>query len=92
MVVLSSAYLQLLFQLPLLVGLAVVVVTAIAAKLYLSRRKSAPRTLLDPNVKYALPLIEKEDISHDTKRFRLALPSKEHILGEKPTSSAPPSL
>jgi cytochrome-b5 reductase len=70
------------FQLPIIIGLAVVAVTAIAAKIYLSRRKEkSPKTLLDPTVKYALKLIEKEDISHDTKRFRFALPSDEHILG-----------
>lgn len=39
------------------------------------------RTLLDPNEKYELPLIEKEEISHDTKRFRFGLPSPKHVLG-----------
>lgn len=39
------------------------------------------RTLLDPNEKYYLPLIEKEEISHDTRRFRFGLPSSEHVLG-----------
>lgn len=38
-------------------------------------------TLLDPNEKYQLPLIEKEEISHDTRRFRFGLPSSEHVLG-----------
>lgn len=28
-----------------------------------------------------LPLIEKEEISHDTRRYRFELPSKEHVLG-----------
>ena len=27
------------------------------------------------------PLIDKEEISHDVRRFRFALPSKEHIMG-----------
>ncbi|XP_049540127.1 NADH-cytochrome b5 reductase 2 isoform X1 [Anopheles darlingi] len=40
-----------------------------------------PRTLLDPQEKYMLPLIEKEEISHDTRRFRFGLPSEKHILG-----------
>lgn len=39
------------------------------------------RTLLDPTEKYLLPLIEKEEISHDTRKFRFALPSENHILG-----------
>ncbi|KAL9929525.1 NADH-cytochrome b5 reductase 3-like [Glossina fuscipes fuscipes] len=39
------------------------------------------RTLVDANDKYQLPLIEKEIISHDTRRFRFGLPSHQHILG-----------
>lgn len=42
---------------------------------------SKPRALLDANEKYMLPLIEKEEISHDTRRFRFGLPSNAHILG-----------
>ncbi|XP_015978531.1 NADH-cytochrome b5 reductase 2 isoform X2 [Rousettus aegyptiacus] len=38
-------------------------------------------TLKDPDTKYPLPLIEKEQISHNTRRFRFGLPSPEHILG-----------
>lgn len=46
------------------------------------RSKSARlKTLQDPNDKYLLPLIEREEISHDTRRFRFGLPSKQHILG-----------
>lgn len=41
---------------------------------FLKRRakggKSALRTLIDPTAKYALPLVEKEEINHDTRRFR----------------------
>lgn len=37
--------------------------------------------LEDPQVKYKIPLIEKEIISHDTRRFRFALPTSEHVLG-----------
>lgn len=39
------------------------------------------QTLLDPNEKYMLPLIEREEISHDTRRFRFQLPSNKHVLG-----------
>ena len=39
------------------------------------------KTLEDPNEKYMLPLIEKEEISHDTRKYRFGLPSKDHILG-----------
>ena len=31
--------------------------------------------------KYSVPLIEKEIVSHDTRRFRFGLPSSEHVLG-----------
>jgi cytochrome-b5 reductase len=40
-----------------------------------------PKTLVDPNEKYMLPLIEKDEISHDTRKYRFELPSKDHILG-----------
>lgn len=43
--------------------------------------KSPPKALVDPQSKYPLPLIEKEDISHDTRRFRFKLPSDKHVLG-----------
>ncbi|XP_075711874.1 NADH-cytochrome b5 reductase 3 [Rhinoderma darwinii] len=44
--------------------------------------KSAPAiTLESADVKYPLRLVDKEVISHDTRRFRFALPSPDHILG-----------
>lgn len=46
-----------------------------------SAASSQPRTLMDPQEKYMLPLIEKEELSHDTRRFRFGLQSGEHILG-----------
>lgn len=44
-------------------------------------RTARLRTLVDANDKYQLPLIEKEVLSHDTRRFRFGLPSHQHILG-----------
>uniref|UniRef100_H0UYI3 NADH-cytochrome b5 reductase n=1 Tax=Cavia porcellus TaxID=10141 RepID=H0UYI3_CAVPO len=38
-------------------------------------------TLQDPDSKYPLPLIEKEQINHNTRRFRFGLPSLDHVLG-----------
>uniref|UniRef100_A0A2K5PXR4 NADH-cytochrome b5 reductase n=1 Tax=Cebus imitator TaxID=2715852 RepID=A0A2K5PXR4_CEBIM len=38
-------------------------------------------TLESPDIKYPLRLIDREIISHDTRRFRFALPSPQHILG-----------
>lgn len=75
---------------PVVASIAGILTVAIAVHFYFSskrssrngeRRTSQRRTLLDPNKKYQLPLIEKEEISHDTKRFRFGLPSPEHILG-----------
>lgn len=39
------------------------------------------KALADPSEKYFLPLTEKEDISHDTRKYRFGLPSKDHVLG-----------
>lgn len=68
---------------PILVGTAVVAVTAVLAKMFLfgNKKKKAPVALQDPTVKYPLKLIDREEVSHDTRRFRFALPSMEHILG-----------
>lgn len=74
--------------LPVFVGLAAVITLAAVAHFYFSKSKngdskkqSKKRTLIDPMVKYQLPLIEREEISHDTRRFRFGLPSEEHVLG-----------
>uniref|UniRef100_A0A8C0AAZ6 NADH-cytochrome b5 reductase n=1 Tax=Bos mutus grunniens TaxID=30521 RepID=A0A8C0AAZ6_BOSMU len=47
----------------------------------LFQRSTPAITLENPDIKYPLRLIDKEVISHDTRRFRFALPSPEHILG-----------
>lgn len=46
-----------------------------------SKAPAVLKTLVDPNEKYLLPLIEKEEISHDTRKYRFGLPSSEHVLG-----------
>ncbi|XP_055532150.1 NADH-cytochrome b5 reductase 2 isoform X1 [Wyeomyia smithii] len=80
---------------PIAIGMLVVVAGALIANYLLNsgkkdkskgsqsgaKKSSQPRTLLDPQEKYMLPLVEKEEISHDTRRFRFGLPSKDHILG-----------
>ncbi|XP_045175015.2 NADH-cytochrome b5 reductase 3-like isoform X1 [Mercenaria mercenaria] len=68
---------------PVLVGTAVVATTAVLAKMFLfgDKKKKNPVTLQDPTIKYPLKLIDREEVSHDTRRFRFALPSMEHILG-----------
>ena len=66
---------------PILVGVGVVAASALIAKVLLDMKKKKKVTLLDPNVKYALELKERKDLSHDTRLFRFALPSAEHCLG-----------
>lgn len=46
-----------------------------------SKRRKSPVLLENPLAKYNLPLIEKQVISHDTRRFRFGLPTGEHVLG-----------
>lgn len=40
-----------------------------------------PKLLEDPEKTYNIKLIERVEISHDTRRFRFALPSPNHVLG-----------
>lgn len=61
-----------------------IVAVGVAVKLYLSLKdvkKEKKVLLVEPTVKYSLPLIEKQIISHDTRLFRFGLPSPDHVLG-----------
>jgi len=46
-----------------------------------SKRKNVIITLKNPDIKYSFTLAHKENVSHDTRRFRIQLPSAKHILG-----------
>ncbi|XP_068627708.1 NADH-cytochrome b5 reductase 2 isoform X2 [Battus philenor] len=74
---------KIVFPIILGVGSVVVVATVIANCIWGKKSKSSKKlvALVDPNTKYPLPLIEREEISHDTRRFRFGLPSPEHVLG-----------
>lgn len=78
----AKFYIQVL---PVLATVGAVVVIGVAFKVYKSwsekKKKSAPILLVDPVVKYSLPLIQKDIISHDTRRFRFGLPTSNHVLG-----------
>ncbi|CAN9498643.1 unnamed protein product [Ophioblennius macclurei] len=65
---------------PLAAAAAVVLVTVLLLCLREKKEKKKV-TLLDANAKYPLPLIHKQEISHDTKKFRFGLPSGTHVLG-----------
>lgn len=64
-----------------------IAIVGLAIKYYLSKKKNGkcnekyPKLLEDQVIKYTLPLIKKETISHDTRLFRFGLPTPEHILG-----------
>uniref|UniRef100_A0A1I7YHR5 NADH-cytochrome b5 reductase n=2 Tax=Steinernema glaseri TaxID=37863 RepID=A0A1I7YHR5_9BILA len=73
------------------IGTAVfVVITSLAGYVYFKKfgccckskkAKKGPVALVDPETKYALKLIKKTTVSHDTRKFRFALPSEQHVLG-----------
>lgn len=75
--------------LPIAIGVGVVITSIVIYRLYFSngkdtkakKQKNELITLQDPQVKYSLPLLEKEEVSHDTRRFRFQLPTEDHILG-----------
>jgi len=67
--------------LPAALSVGAIVVTGIIVKMFFFKKKKPPITLKDPNVKYSLKLIDKEEVSHDTRRFKFGLPSMEHVLG-----------
>lgn len=63
-----------------------VVIATVFARYFFGKKSSKSKklvALVDPNTKYALPLIEREEISHDTRRFRFGLPSPDHVLGKQ---------
>merc|ERR1739838_458067 len=63
------------------VALGVGILTVLGLKMFLGKKKKQPVTLEMSNVNYPLQLVDREDISPDTRRFRFALPSAEHCLG-----------
>ncbi|XP_076275551.1 NADH-cytochrome b5 reductase 3 isoform X2 [Rhynchophorus ferrugineus] len=72
--------------LPIALGVGIVITSYVLYKYYSSHSLSSTgkgrKVLLrDPQIKYKLPLIEKTIISHDTRNFRFALPSKDYVLG-----------
>ncbi|XP_057390315.1 NADH-cytochrome b5 reductase 1 isoform X2 [Balaenoptera acutorostrata] len=63
-------------------GVGLLTLLGLALGSYLVRRSRRPRiTLLDPNEKYLLRLLDKTTVNHNTKRFRFALPTAHHVLG-----------
>lgn len=69
--------------LPLALSIGIVITSIVVYKFYFSSSKGKSKKILlkDPQAKYKLPLIEREIISHDTRRFRYALPEQDMVLG-----------
>ncbi|KAM8973378.1 NADH-cytochrome b5 reductase 3 [Pelodytes ibericus] len=61
------------------VGYPFVVIYGIFLRIFGKRPPAI--TLESADIKYPLRLIDREIISHDTRKFRFALPSLEHVLG-----------
>lgn len=61
-----------------LVGLAVGSACLLALQLM---KPSPPPTALQRGVKLSLSLVARTELTHDTRLFRFALPSPEHVLG-----------
>ncbi|XP_076640583.1 NADH-cytochrome b5 reductase 2 isoform X2 [Colletes latitarsis] len=71
--------------LPILAAVGTIAVVGLAVKVYKcwssEKKKKSPILLVDPVVKYSLPLIRKTIISHDTRKFTFGLPTPDHVLG-----------
>lgn len=74
-------------EIPIIIGIGCVVAGVVIYRFLNSDKKSGStsksqlKLLKSPEVKYKVPLLEREELTHDTRRLRFALPSKEHILG-----------
>lgn len=69
---------------PVLAATGTIILLGVAAKLYKTFKDNKAKKkvlLVEPTVKYSLPLIEKQIISHDTRVFKFGLPSSDHVLG-----------
>jgi len=68
-------------QTSIIVGLSVIGVVSIVTYLYKKFIQEKVVYALNSKQKIPFTLIEKESISHDTRRFRFALQSPKHVLG-----------
>lgn len=64
----------------LALGVGMLTVLGVGLKMLWGKKKRKI-ALVASNVNYPLKLVDREEISHDTRRFRFALPSDEHCLG-----------
>ena len=58
-----------------------VVLILVALFIYHMSQNTCPKKALNPDQWIPFELIDKSSLSHDVRRFRFALPSKNHIVG-----------
>lgn len=58
-----------------------VVLVLVALFIYHMSANSAPKKSLNPDQWILFELIDKISLTHDVRRFRFALPSKDHVVG-----------
>ncbi|GHP05673.1 NADH-cytochrome b5 reductase 3 [Pycnococcus provasolii] len=66
-------------EMVLIVSTIVITVFLVVVIFVMPPRKK--KALVDSSIEVAWELVDKKTISHDTRRFRFALPSPKHILG-----------
>ena len=64
-----------------LIGVAFIIITSVVSLVTYWWKKKDVLLALDSKRKIPFKLIEKEVVSHDTRRFRFALQSPQHVLG-----------
>lgn len=65
---------------PLIGAILLGTTVAVAVVLFVARKRGRPHAL-DGNTKIRCKLIERKEVSHDTRVFRYALPKKDQVLG-----------
>ena len=58
-----------------------IVLILVALFIYHMSYNSGPKKAMDPDQWIPFELIDKSSLSHDVRRFRFALPSKDHVVG-----------
>ncbi|XP_058801110.1 NADH-cytochrome b5 reductase 3-like [Phymastichus coffea] len=67
--------------LPVLASITAIVVIGLVYKFLRPYKDAKKKVFVDPKERIPLPLIEKQIINHDTRLFRFALPSQDHVAG-----------
>ena len=52
-----------------------------SAEWFSSKKTPSPKTLTDPNEWVSLPLMSYEQVNHNTRTLKFALPTEDHVIG-----------